>query len=55
MKERLKKAFTAVYCSQTFELRTEDLRNNLPTASIKAQWPGLFSVDGVISFSAKTS
>ena len=50
MKEKLKKKFDALLWTQTFELRALDMAKNLPTISMKNQWPGLYTIEGVFFY-----
>ena len=47
MKEKLKNQFDEMYWAQTSDLRRADLAKNLPRVSLRAQWPKLFSMQGV--------
>lgn len=48
MKELLKSKFNEVFWSETFSMRQEDLKKTVPAVVIQSQWPGLFTVEGVI-------
>ena len=51
MKHILKTKFDEYMWAETYDLRRQDVAENLKLSSLKSIWPFLFSKQGVIGFS----